>query len=647
MLAISQYTTSYSSSENTGQIAKQTNLGNDCLLVDRATDRSISIVRHGDGSVDVTMNRPPITKLVLSGGGAKGAAYSGFVEALEARHAMDPIRTISGSSAGAISAAVLASGMSHARFDQILDDIPLTSLLDSTHPIVKKIQNGWSKLGENLKSLALAQLLCDLLPRLGSKGMPLEDLIRKESCAALLQRCKDHLEPLCEEAQQAIVNVRKNQYVTFADLAVLSKEIPQIKTVEITGTVMFKEGTQLVVFSADLTPDMDIAVAAHISASLPVVFSKPILQGQPFQPMDATTACADGGILDNTPVDAIYNPMTSMSPIPDSESLILVFEAEESDQGNQRGTGISALIDGFLKAPHTASSAWNAEQLKRFADQIVVVPLKSDKGDYRGALKGTVNFGMSVTTKNYLQEELRKVVQTDLDKRDATQQTFAFASIEDALLALSDKDFEPVSARLKDDETCAEVITFRRHAQQALTQLKEAIQEANQTSDALEPTPQIHMAIWALDQLADQPDRLEWLAKRLNHGNDPDFMQFLQAAAKWDKGAPSAISEVTGHAVEKMHLHDIATRIHNVLKNVLNTASFLNGQLDANIKLIKGAIRELREVQDPEASKNSLEQKIAFNNALERVIANYRSRSTGMLNPKSQTRETLRNMQFK
>lgn len=646
MLApISQHTLLSRSLENLDPLAKRANPECPQPLACGPTDRSISIVRHGDGSVDVTLDRPPITKLVLSGGGAKGAAYSGFVEALEAKHAMDPIRTISGSSAGAISAAVLASGMSHARFDKILDDIPLTSLLDSTNVIVKTIQNAWSKLGEKLKSLPLAQLLCDLLPRLGSRGMPLENLIREESCKALFERCKHHPKPLSEAAQQAVANVEKNQYVTFADLAVLSKEIPQIKTVEITGTVMFEEGTQLVVFSEKTTPHMDIAVAARISASLPVVFSKPILQGQPFQLLDATAACADGGILDNTPVG--YNPVASMSPIPDSESLILVFEAEESDQENQRGTGISALIDSVLKAPHTASSAWNAEQLKHFADQIVVVPLKSEKGDYRGAVKGTVNFGMSVETKNYLQEELRKVVQTHLDKRDATQQTFSFTSIENALLALSDKDFEQLSAALKDDETCAEAITFRHHAQRALTQLKAAIREANQTSDALEPTPQMHMAIWALDQLADQPGRLEWLAKRLNHGNDPDFMQFLQAAADWDKGAPSAISEVTGHAVEQMHLHDIATRIHNVVKNVLNTARFLRGQPDENIKLIKGAIRELQELQDPKASNNSLRQKIAFNKALERVIASYRSRSTGMLNPNSTTRETLRNMQFK
>src|SRR5690349_21887275 len=119
---ILQQSLSLSFSKNSDHTVKQANPGDARLLVDRATDRSISIIRHGDGSIEVTMNRPTISDLILSGGGAKGVAYSGLLKTLEANGLMDNIRTISGSSAGAISAAVLASGMSHARFDQILDD---------------------------------------------------------------------------------------------------------------------------------------------------------------------------------------------------------------------------------------------------------------------------------------------------------------------------------------------------------------------------------------------------------------------------------------------------------------------------------------------------------------------------------------------
>lgn len=158
MLAISQYTPSLHTFENAGQPAKQAIPERPQQLACGATDRSITLVRNEDGSAQVSINRPPITELVLSGGGAKGVAYSGFVDTLETNGIMDNIRTISGSSAGAISAALLASGMNHAGFDRISDDIPLISLLDSTNATVQKIQNGLSKLGEKLEKLQLAQL---------------------------------------------------------------------------------------------------------------------------------------------------------------------------------------------------------------------------------------------------------------------------------------------------------------------------------------------------------------------------------------------------------------------------------------------------------------------------------------------------------
>ncbi|ENY73389.1 type three secretion system effector protein, partial [Aeromonas diversa CDC 2478-85] len=41
--------------------------------------RQVEITRHQDGSASVTMQHPPLTSLVLSGGGAKGAAYPGAI----------------------------------------------------------------------------------------------------------------------------------------------------------------------------------------------------------------------------------------------------------------------------------------------------------------------------------------------------------------------------------------------------------------------------------------------------------------------------------------------------------------------------------------------------------------------------------------
>ncbi|SDW22973.1 patatin-like phospholipase family protein [Pseudomonas sp. NFACC08-1] len=641
-------------------------LKNPRVLVRGATEQSITIVEHDDGVV-LIIGRPPIGRLAMSGGGVKGAAFSGAIEALEAMDIMKSIHTISGSSAGAISAALLASGMNHKGFDRISDKISLIQLLDSDKADVKAEQREWSRMGENMKALPMVQLLCNLLPRLGTKGTELEKLIREESCAAFVALCKNRT-GLTELAQKAIADVQTRNYVTFRDLEILSKEVKEIKALEITGTAMFKEGAQLVVFSAELTPDMDIAKAAHISAALPIVFSKPTEQGLPFQErkeegsdegIDEVTAFADGGILRNTPIHGLGDPVTSMSAIPDEESLILVFESVPSKK-SMHGTGLSAFADWFLGAPHAASSAHDAKRMEDFEKQIVTVLLNTKEGDRRGMLKGTLAFDISEESKNYLQEELRKETLKHLDKRGAARETHPLPSLDTALLALNDKLFIQLGAQLEGNETYAEVKAFRQAALTALSELKVAI-----TPSGLEPTPELRNAILNLDVVADTPDKVEWLAKRITHDNDPDFMYLLQAAVRWDREASDAARraveklnlgndqdliqhlqaaarreirasahtpQVIRQAVEEMNRRDIATRAANVVQHVLYRSLFRGGQPGSNITLLSRAIHDLNDVQN----------KYAFNNVLLRVIHNYKSRSTGLSNPKSTTINDLR-----
>lgn len=94
---------------------------------------------------------------------------------------------------------------------------------------------------------------------------------------------------------------------------------------------MFEGRPQLVVFNASLTPDMDIAVSAHVSASLPIVFQSPSVQGLPFQIYEEgeRTSFKDGGIMLNTPVLNLFDPEFPMSVIPEREPLILKFQSEK------------------------------------------------------------------------------------------------------------------------------------------------------------------------------------------------------------------------------------------------------------------------------------------------------------------------------
>ena len=73
-------------------------------LVEGVGPRKLSLSRDINGQVDIVVSPPPPSHLVLSGGGAKGIAYPGMVQALEDSGKLQGIQVISGSSAGAISA---------------------------------------------------------------------------------------------------------------------------------------------------------------------------------------------------------------------------------------------------------------------------------------------------------------------------------------------------------------------------------------------------------------------------------------------------------------------------------------------------------------------------------------------------------------
>lgn len=71
----------------------------------------------------------PIEYIAFSGGGAKGAIYSGAYEAAKKAGILDNIKAVAGSSAGAITAAVVALGTPPERFEEISKNTNLQTLL--------------------------------------------------------------------------------------------------------------------------------------------------------------------------------------------------------------------------------------------------------------------------------------------------------------------------------------------------------------------------------------------------------------------------------------------------------------------------------------------------------------------------------------
>lgn len=583
--------------------------GTKTTLVDGAGERKLSLSRYHNGVVEVTLSSPPISQLVLSGGGAKGIAYPGVVQALEDKNALKDIRSISGSSAGGISAALLASGMGAKAFDTLSDSLELPKLMNSKHAIPSWLQDASSSIGKVAgKVSSLAEVVFNVLPRLGSKAEPLEDLVRDESRKAVLAHIADLPRPLRTPQIMAIADkLSAGGATTFGDLQALSRHIPAIKQLNITGTGLFDGRPQLVVFNASLTPDMDIARAAHISGALPVVFKSPREQGHGFQEDREKTFFQDGGLLLNTPVADFYQRTFPTSALTDTEQLVLTFEGGEP--ASVRGSGLDTLKDGFLGIANAANRELMVSKLSAIKDQTVVIPLKTEAGDFSGFLNGTINFTMTPQVKNHLQELSRSAVNTHLEKRSQVREQHLFSSIDSAVLAMSDSMLASVKGVLDQDDASRNVLRFRSEAQQGLGMLDKAVASAN-TGERLQMTPELASALRNLDALASRPEYVEWLAARLNDVSKPNFQQLLQAPHQ-------NASRVLVSGISEMKKRDIAVIADNFTREVLYPSLFRPGQPDSNVALLRRVEHNLGRATTP----------AQINQALDDIVESYVARN--------------------
>ncbi len=93
------------------------------------------------------------------------------------------------------------------------------------------------------------------MPRLQSKAAPLEELLHEKMVESVQSRFKqasgDPQRQLSQQSRDCVRRIKANGYVTFGDLATLSKEMPEIKLLHITGTAMLDGRPQMVVFNAE------------------------------------------------------------------------------------------------------------------------------------------------------------------------------------------------------------------------------------------------------------------------------------------------------------------------------------------------------------------------------------------------------------
>lgn len=187
-----------------------------------------------------------IDTLVLEGGGVKGIAYGGGACALETAGLLDGITTFRGTSAGAIAAALLASGMGCEAMHAALWSVRLDELVHS---------------GGILSSLEQLRT-----------NYGLHD-------GAQIQRHVEQL--LVSQLGSSAGNI------TFSELRQRTNKTLQIAATSLTTS-------RLTFFDADRTPEVSVALAVRASSTIPLLFTPTIIGGEMY---------VDGGLLRNLPIE--------------------------------------------------------------------------------------------------------------------------------------------------------------------------------------------------------------------------------------------------------------------------------------------------------------------------------------------------------
>ena len=197
----------------------------------------------------------PYRNLVFEGGGVKGVAYGGALEVLEQSQITPQIERVAGTSAGAITAALVSIGYTASEFVEIMMGIDFSKFEDGSDiggPLRLIEHYGWFK-GDYFLNLM----------------------------------------------QSYIKQKAGDGRATFRDLAGKSG----FKDLHVFGTDLSQQAVQQ--FSYQTTPDVAVADAVRISMSIPFFFES--------RSYDGNVYC-DGGVLNNYPVWTFDQQYTATDP---------------------------------------------------------------------------------------------------------------------------------------------------------------------------------------------------------------------------------------------------------------------------------------------------------------------------------------------
>jgi exoenzyme U len=576
---------------------------------DLGGSRSLQVRTGKNGEIALTTPSPPIAEITFSGGGGKGAALPGAVFALQ--DTLKNVGVVKGASVGSMTAALVAAGIDPEEFKRVANDPETTARIlegrtGGKSALVHGLMGESHKLsGEGLHTVvreemndAVKKQITAYLKQSGQK--PPSD---KELDLVDLEDGGDDAPKSPGDTIKALLKKMKGNQagVTFGDLRVLHGFIPAIKEVEISATMVGddigeevspedmnggggkqsddedapllqenkpnpveKTKPQLVMFTADTQPHVEVALACQASAALPPVF-KPVeieLEG------GFKGKFIDGGVLNNAPSSKTVRAKREVDPIPESSGMTFIFQEEKDAQAElfegKATPEKPGSADKITEAPHASAEYGRKRTLADSPEDVVVVPLtfktkgafgRTKTEDFTGLLSGTVNFDISEKNKLKLQEMTEEETTAHLKKRKEPE-TRTYSSAKQMLNCISQSDLEGLAKQAFPG--AAEELAFRTKVLDSVAALVKLQTSAQGKPDAQKEQEQLT----ALEKLADgDPDRLGFVGREIARSGSLDGLMGRQkeAGSKLNvvKAGDAVVSSLDTKANAQFILQDV------------------------------------------------------------------------------------------
>lgn len=263
-------------------------------LVQKEQDRQSMEVAQGE----------KIEFLVFSGGGNKGAGYSGVYQGLKDGGVLNDIKAVAGSSAGAIIASMIATGVKAEEFVKISKATDFAKLLgegmishtgEPMRKMVGETVTSGFKVYLDGQSSTLQDLCEKRLTEIESKlkdpgimGQEMENLLKMKDRILQYYNDKEVMEDFLVRT-----TTKEDGEITFKDLAFMNALDP-IRFKLLLVTAVKKRTGELIIFNEEGSPDVKIADAVRASAAFPIIFKPFVIDGEEY---------VDGGYRNNTPLD--------------------------------------------------------------------------------------------------------------------------------------------------------------------------------------------------------------------------------------------------------------------------------------------------------------------------------------------------------